>query len=119
MTPAQQNLLPAPAPIVVPPVSGTTPRHRACSGKGEWLTADAWPGKVMLTDLPKFPVLPPCPARTSWGDAALEGCPFLPTAQRGPSELALSGETPQCPGTGMSQRVALHLTIAKRLLILT
>lgn len=73
----------------------------------------------MLTDLPKFPVLPPCPAPTSWEDAVLEGCPFLPTAQRGPLELALSGEPPQCLGMGVSQHVALHLTIAKRRLILT
>lgn len=73
----------------------------------------------MLTDLPKFPVLPPCPAPTSWGDAMLEDCLFLPITQRGPSELAFSGETPQHPGMGVSQRVALHLTIAKHHLILT
>lgn len=49
----------------------------------------------------------------------LEGCSFLPTARRGPSKLALSRETLQGLGMGVSQRVALHLTIAKHRLILT
>lgn len=73
----------------------------------------------MLTDFPKFPVLSPCPAPTSWGNAVLEGCLCLPSTQQGLLELALSGETPEHPGMGMSQPVALHLTMAKRRLILT
>lgn len=73
----------------------------------------------MLTDLPKFPALPPCPAPAVWGDAVLEGCPFPLTTQQDLLELALSGGTPEHSGMSMSQRVALHLTIAKCRLILT
>lgn len=52
-------------------------------------------------------------------NAMLEGFPFLPTTQQGLLELVLSMETPEQPGMGMSQPVALHLTMAKRRLILT
>lgn len=73
----------------------------------------------MLTDFPKFPVPLPRPASMSWGNALLEGCLFLPSTQQGLLELALSGETPEHPGMGMSQPMALHLTMVKCRLILT
>lgn len=65
-----------------------------------------------MTVFPKLPALSPCPAPTSWGNILLEGCLFLPTTQQGPLELAVSGETPEHLGMGMSQPVALHLTMA-------
>ena len=70
-----------------------------------------------LTDLLKFPACPSCPAPTSGGGGAVQSCPFLLLQYRA-SELPLGWEPPQWLGTGMSQHVTLHLTIAKHHLIL-
>lgn len=110
VTPAQQTVLPATALPSAPPGHRTTPSPGAGNSAHP---AFGW-GSNHIDRSAEIPWMPTSP----WGDAALQGLPLPPCRTVGLSEPAWSWEPPQRLGTGTSQCVTLHLTIATRHLIL-